>query len=780
MKIPNSLEFNEILNRLAAYTVSPSGEKAVRCIVPSDNTEQVQELMRLSVEAETLLLHRPSNPMRAFYEIKEELKRMKTGASLGSGELLRLNSVFLAAKAAAPLAKDEETQRIPALAQLLFYDETLMRRVEESIVAEDEIADGASAELSRIRRAIRRENESIREKLQGMLRSDSKFLQDNIITQRNGRYVVPVKAEYKGAVSGIVHEKSASGATLFVEPAAVVESNNRIRELQGAEQQEIARILKELTALFARYQFELRNDLEVLTELDVIFAKASLGIAMKAIPAEFTADGAVEINQGRHPLIDPERVVPVSVTMPEEIRALIITGPNTGGKTVTLKCIGLFAAMAQCGLFVPAAYPLRLPVFDGIYADIGDEQSIEQSLSTFSAHMKSIIYALRHAGKRSLVLFDELGAGTDPQEGSAIAQAVLQELGERGCHLVATTHISDLKAFANAQRGFENASMEFDIATLTPTFRLLMGVAGRSNAILISQKLGLPKHIVERAQSYLNEDHVEYSTLIQTAEQAQRRAQKMLDEARLMKEEANREKQKAKSMLQKAEEKRTKVLEQANDKAIEIISDAKDTVEDVISEAKKLRKQGESTQTRTMQKVRGELKEKQKKIESYQRVQKKGSSCKPDDLQVGDDVLITATGTPATVLELPNAKGNVRLQAGIMTVEMHYTELTPAQKKMKSKSAGRMSGVQLNRNRNVSMEVDLHGMAVDEATFLLDKYLDDAFLSGLHEVRVIHGRGTGVLRMGVQKYLRTHPHVQSMRQGKIGEGDIGVTVVTLK
>ncbi|MEA4853317.1 MAG: endonuclease MutS2 [Christensenella sp.] len=782
MKIPKSLEFDTILERLAGKTMSRAAGDAARALTPEETPEGAQLLMRKTMEAETLLLKRPSYPICSFSAAAAELRRMKTGASLSGGELLRLASIFRAAKQAAPLAHDDTAQIIPGMAKRLVYDEGLLRRVEECVLAEDEIADAASSELTRVRRAMRKENEFIREKLQSMIRSqgDSKYLQDSIITQRGGRYVVPVKSEYKSSVPGIVHERSTSGATLFIEPASVVEANNRIRELEAAEAKEIARILAELTSYFSVYREQLKEDVEILTELDLLFAKASLGLEMKAAPVTFTENGELLLRGARHPLINREKVVPISLQMGGGVRALVITGPNTGGKTVTLKLTGLFAAMAQSGLFLPAHTPVKMPVFDGIFADIGDEQSIEQSLSTFSAHMKSIIFALKHAGKNSLVLIDELGAGTDPQEGGALAQAVLKELSDKGCMVIATTHIGELKAFANEREGFENASMEFDAATLTPTYRLLMGVAGHSNAILISKRLGLPAHVVTAAQGYMNAEHLEYGKLIEGAEQAQKKARKLLKDAKEELQQAKEERRKAEQIAQKAAEKRKQVLEKANEKAIEILDDARETAEDAIYEAKQLHKQhDEAGRTVTTQKVRAKLSGKKQVIEQHKKRQIKAKILKEEDIREGDTVTILSMDAPATVLKKPNAKGMVRLQAGIMQVELHYTELGPGQEEAPKKGM-RTSHVQLDTRRSVPMEIDLHGMAVDDSLIVLDKYLDDAFLSGLGEVTIIHGRGTGVLRKGVQEYLRTHPHVKSYRPGKYGEGDIGVTVVTLK
>jgi DNA mismatch repair protein MutS2 len=783
MKTPTALEFEQILEKLAGKTVSVPGAAAAKKLRPESRKDKAELLMKKTMEAETLLIARPGYPVCAFSAVDAELKRLNMGASLSAGELLRVAGVFKAAKYAMPLGKDEKAEMIPYLAGQLFFDEYALRRVDESILADDEISDSASPELFRIRSAIRKENDGIREKLQSMIRGKetAKYLQEALITQREGRFVVPVKAEYKGNVSGIVHEKSASGATLFIEPAGVVEANNRIRELMGAEQQEIARILAELSALFAAHTDELETDIIILTELDLLFAKASLALEMNAAGVAFSDEKALRIAEGRHPLIDAGKVVPVTIEMREGIRSLVITGPNTGGKTVTLKLVGLFCAMAQAGLFVPAKAPVVLPVFDGIFVDIGDEQSIEQSLSTFSAHMKSIVLALKYAGKYSLVLLDELGAGTDPQEGSALARAILSEFDKKRCMLIATTHIGDLKVFADTHEHFENASMEFDASTLTPTYKLIMGVAGRSNALLVSKKLGLPQNVLDAAYGFMDKEQIEYTSLLENAEKTARRAEAMMEDAKRMKDEAKAERKKIKAQNEKAAEKRKRTLEQANNKAVEILNDAKQTAEEAISEAKKLKHKDEATRTKETKKVRDSLTDKRLFIEKHKKlhVQSKAEPVRPEDLKAGDTVRIISMDIPATVIEPPNAKGMVRLQAGIMTVEQHVSDLAAAQEETK-KEVGRTYRAQLNPRRTVPMELDLHGQAVDDAIIVLDKYLDDAFLSGLKQVYIVHGRGTGTLRKGLQQYMRTHPHVKSMRQGEYDEGGIGATVVTLK
>ncbi|MBD5559525.1 MAG: endonuclease MutS2, partial [Clostridia bacterium] len=645
----------------------------------------------------------------------------------------------------------------------------------------EEIADDATPELARIRRSIRKENERIRSQMQEMLKSKSAYLQDAVVTQRSGRYVLPVRADQRANVEGIIHERSATGATLFIEPASVVEANNRIRELEGAEKAEIARLLAQLSAGYAAYRNELRTDEQRLIELDLLFAKAALAREMRAVPVEFNQQHRVDISEGRHPLIDRNQVIPVTVRLQDGVTTLIITGPNTGGKTVMLKLIGLFAAMAQAGLYVPAGKTVQLPVFDGIYADIGDEQSIQQSLSTFSAHMKSIIYAIRHARGNALVLLDELGSGTDPQEGSALAQAILEDLHGKGALVVATTHIGELKDFAVRREGYENASMEWSAATLRPTYQLLMGVPGRSNALAIAKSLGLPRTIVTAAEGFMDTDAVNYTRLIEAAEKERSKAQANLRKSDEMLKEARRERDRAREQLRKTEEKRKRLLEQANQKALDIISDASSTAEAAIENAKKLHRQdSEAKRTKQTQRIREDLRDKRQTIQKHERRHKNYRPVDPDKLRPGDTVQIIPMDAAGTVLEPPNRKGLVKLQAGILTMELPASDLAVADEVPQQQKKQYLDRVDLDSRRDISLQLDLHGQTVDEAIVAVDRYLDDAFLAGLTEVAIVHGRGTGALRRGVTDFLRGHPHVKKMRTGEYNEGGMGATIVTLK
>lgn len=780
MKVPNALEYGTILEMLADKTVSAGGADAARRLRPEADPEQVRRSMDHTMEAERVYLSQASSPMRAFARIGSQLRRLKMGATLSPGELLGLLSVMKAARQAAPLAAGDESY-LRSLAEDLVYDVPLMQRTETAIISEDEIADDATPELARIRRSIRRENESIRAKMQEMLKSKSAYLQDAVVTQRSGRYVLPVRADQRANVEGIIHERSATGATIFVEPAAVVEANNRIRELEGAEKAEIARLLASLSAGYAAFREELRRDEQRLVELDVLFAKAALAREMRAVPVEFNQHQRVDITEGRHPLIDRDKVIPVTVRLGDGVSTLIITGPNTGGKTVMLKLIGLFAAMAQSGLYVPAGKTVQLPVFDGIYADIGDEQSIQQSLSTFSAHMKSIIFAIRHARGHALVLLDELGSGTDPQEGSALAQAILEDLHRKGSLVIATTHIGELKDFAARRDGFENASMEWSAATLSPTYQLLMGVPGRSNALAIAKSLGLPRSIVSAAEDFMDTEVVNYTRLIEAAEKERSKAQANLRKSDEMLREARRERDRARDQLKKTEEKRRRLLEQANQKALDIISDASSAAEAAIEDAKRLHRQhSEARRTKQTQRIREDLRDKRTAIEEHERRQKNFRALDPAAIRPGDTVQIIPMEAAGTVLEPPDRKGMVKLQAGILTMELPVDQLAVAEESQTVAQKKLLDHVDLDARRDISMSLDLHGQTVDEAIVAVDRYLDDAFLAGLTEVAIVHGRGTGALRRGVTDYLRQHPHVKKMRTGEYNEGGPGATIVTLK
>ena len=627
------LGYDKIQQMLAECAVSSRGAAAAKALLPATDRREVETMIAQTREAETISISSVAHPMMGFDDLSGELTRLKAGAGLSCAELMRISRLHKAAKRAKKtILKDEEgaLRLLPSMAENLFYDDMLIGRIDEAILSEEEVADGASAELRQIRRKMRSENAFVREKLNSIIRSKeyAPYLQDAIITTRDGRYVVPVKQEYRGNVPGLIHGQSASGATLFIEPMSIVEANNRLRVLEEEERQEIARILLELSSLAGAYTQQMWADLEILTQLDLIFAKAALAIRMRAMPVQLNEDDTIDIRAGRHPFIDEKEVIPVSIHIANEHRTLIITGPNTGGKTVTLKMVGLFSAMAQSGLFLPAQGGSSLPLFGKIFADIGDEQSIEQSLSTFSSHMRNIIYILRKAQPHCLVLIDELGAGTDPEEGTALALAVLDELNNRGCKLLATTHYSEIKAYAMKTEGFENASMEFDAQSLRPTYRLIMGVAGSSNAFLISKRLGLKAPLIERAKSFMRQERLEFDDLILQAERTRKQAERELERARQMQEHAKQVDSRAKQLEQELAQKRKSAIERAQKDALEIVKQAQEETEALIREAKKLSRQSESQATKTTQKVRRELSARRAK-KKHRAKEKAARLCKP-------------------------------------------------------------------------------------------------------------------------------------------------------
>ena len=784
-RVFQKLGFDKIRERLQAKTLSAPGAELAITLQPSGEPAAVANLLKETAEAEHIAMASVAYPMMGFDDIKEELGRLRAGAALSCAELLRVCRLHKAAKRAYKGIQPEvgQVERLSEMAKDLWYDDILISRIEQAILSEEEVADNASPTLRDIRRKIKSENAAIREKLNSILRSKEKaaYLQEGIVTMREGRFVIPVKQEYRAQIPGLVHGQSSSGATLFIEPMGIVEANNHLRILEEEEKREIARILQELSDIAGAGVTELRQDIEILAYLDLVFAKASIGIEMRAFRPVMNTEQRIQILAGRHPLIDADKVIPVTVDVRKEVNTLIITGPNTGGKTVTLKLIGLFALMAQSGLFVPATEGSTLPVFSDVFADIGDEQSIEQSLSTFSSHMKNIIYILRHADAGSLVLLDEMGAGTDPEEGTALALAVLSELTDRGAHVFATTHYSEIKAYAMTADRFENASMEFDPNSLQPTFRLIMGVAGASNAFLISKRLGLKNDIIDRAKAFMREERLEFDSLMLHAERTRRDADQRMQRALELEKQAKEAEKKIKAVEKDLEERREKAIAKARQEAYEIVRQAKDEMEQVLKEARKTRRQTESEATKTTEKVRAEVNKKQERlkrqIEPPKRAVSPAAKIDPKKLRVGEEVHIISLGADAVVQSLPDNKGLVSVQAGIMTLNIHYSDLQAKQNT--TRKVMRTSSVSLER-KMVSLSINLHGYNVEEALIEVDKYLDDAFLAGLKEVSIIHGKGTGVLRSGIQQYLRKHPHVSSFRAGKYGEGEGGVTVVTLK
>lgn len=781
-RVLKTLEYDKILAMLKERASCCISRELVDTMEPSGDFDTVERELKLTAEAETLFYKTGRSPVDDFPDMRHCLERMHAALFLSTGELLGIASCLKAARIAKDILAKEvgEESYLYNLAGLLITHRSAEEEINRCIINEDEIFDGASPALARIRRAMRLANEKVREKLNSMIRSTAyqKYLQEPIITIRNGRFVIPVKQEYRQQVPGLIHDQSSSGATLFIEPSAVVELGNEYKKLLAEEADEIERILTELTAMLAPYADEIREDLNIMGQIDLVFAKAKLSRELNAVMPRLNRNNYVRIVRGRHPLIPADRVVPIDIWIGKDYRSLIITGPNTGGKTVTLKIVGLFALMVQSGIFVPANEGSEFPVFEHIYADIGDEQSIEQSLSTFSSHMKNIVGILDKADENSLVLLDELGAGTDPIEGAALAMSILEELNDRHCICVSTTHYSEIKAFAMTHEGMENASMEFDIDRLCPTYRLYIGIPGKSNAFEISSRLGLPSSIIDKAKSFLKGEDVRFEDIISSA-QSQRR---IAEEERKMAEEARAELEKlradAERERKKLDEDRNRLQAKAKEDAKRIVADTKREMEKLIVEIRSIKDIDRSAADRAIQSARDTLRATETAVNEKEAIKKEDNTKPPKTVRAGDTVNIVTLDQKATVLSAPDSKGEVMVQAGVMKLNIKLKDIRLIEEK---KAAAPTSGkVGLGAGKQVGLELDVRGMLVDEANIIVDRYLDDAYNAGLSEVNIIHGKGTGALRAGVQAFLKRHPLVKGYRMGSYGEGDAGVTVVTLK
>lgn len=781
-RVLKTLEYDKILAMLKERASCCISRELVDTMEPSGDFDTVERELKLTAEAETLFYKTGRSPVDDFPDMRHCLERMHAALFLSTGELLGIASCLKAARIAKDILAKEvgEESYLYNLAGLLITHRSAEEEINRCIINEDEIFDGASPALARIRRAMRLANEKVREKLNSMIRSTAyqKYLQEPIITIRNGRFVIPVKQEYRQQVPGLIHDQSSSGATLFIEPSAVVELGNEYKKLLAEEADEIERILTELTAMLAPYADEIREDLNIMGQIDLVFAKAKLSRELNAVMPRLNRNNYVRIVRGRHPLISADRVVPIDIWIGRDYRSLIITGPNTGGKTVTLKIVGLFALMVQSGIFVPANEGSEFPVFEHIYADIGDEQSIEQSLSTFSSHMKNIVGILDKADENSLVLLDELGAGTDPIEGAALAMSILEELNDRHCICVSTTHYSEIKAFAMTHEGMENASMEFDIDRLCPTYRLYIGIPGKSNAFEISSRLGLPNSIIDKAKGFLKGEDVRFEDIISSAQSQHRIA----EEERKMAEEARAELEKlradAERERRKLDEDRNRLQAKAKEDAKRIVADTKREMEKLIVEIRSIKDIDRSAADRVIQAARDTLRATETAVNEKEAIKKEDNTKPPKTVRAGDTVNIVTLDQKATVLSAPDSKGEVMVQAGVMKLNVKLKDIRLIEEK---KAAAPTSGkVGLGAGKQVGLELDVRGMLVDEANIIVDRYLDDAYNAGLSEVNIIHGKGTGALRTGIQAFLKRHPLVKGYRMGSYGEGDAGVTVVTLK
>ncbi|HPA60701.1 MAG TPA: endonuclease MutS2 [Clostridia bacterium] len=778
-KALRTLEFNKIIEQLKTYALTEPGQQRCAGLVPYDRIEQVERAQHETEEALLVLLRRGDNPLIPFKDISGWLSLARKGSTLPPRALLDTAELLRAAAASRnALVRDEEerTPQLTALASRLAPLRPLERAISDALISEEEVADTASAQLADIRRHMRQCNERIRERLQAIAHgSSSKYLQDSLITMRNGRYVLPVRQEFRSQVPGLVHDQSATGATLFIEPMAVVEAGNELKEWQAKERVEIERILAELSANVGDQADEVAENLEILVEMDFRFAKAALARRQRAIRPQINRRGYLKFVKVRHPLIPDEVVVPCDLWLGEGFTTLVITGPNTGGKTVTLKTVGLITLMALAGLHVPGQLGTQVAMFERVFADIGDEQSIEQSLSTFSSHMTNIVSILEEAGKEDLVLFDELGAGTDPTEGAALAQAILQRMLKLGTRCVATTHYSELKAFALATPGAENASVEFDVATLSPTYRLSIGVPGKSNAFEISRRLGLSDRLIADAQELLSKETLLFEDVIASAQDQRQAAQREREQAEAAHQESLRLKREVQELHREMAALREGARAKARDEAKRIVEKARRESAAVLEELKNLKAADPNAINELRRRMRALGDEFSGGLDSGAT----GDELSAQDIQVNMQVLLAVNNAPATVLSLPDAKDEVQVQAGILKMRVPVNQLRPASQQR----AQKQTVVRANTGageRSVKMECDVRGMALDEAMAAVDNYLDSATLAGLHEVFIIHGKGTGTLRAGLRTHLKRHHLVASQRAGKYGEGETGVTVVTLK
>ncbi len=788
-KTLSKLEYHKIIELLTDHASSFSGKDRCRQLRPMTELAKINASQQETAAAFTRIVKKGRLSFSGCNPVNDSLKRLEIGAALGSGELLRICKLLEAAGRAKAYGRhdnnDEEEDCLDPFFQQLEPLTILSTEIRRCILEEDEISDDASGTLKSIRRSISQMNDKVHSTLSGMVNGSLRtYLQDSIITMRGDRYCIPVKAEYRSQVSGLIHDQSSTGSTLFIEPMAVVKLNNDLKELYAKEQEEIQVILARLSADTAEYIEEIRTDYSVLGELDFIFARGSFALDMNASMPLFNTEGRIHIREGRHPLLEKKKVVPITVTLGDAFDLLIITGPNTGGKTVSLKTVGLFTLMGQAGLHIPALDRSELAVFEHVYADIGDEQSIEQSLSTFSSHMTNIVSFLKHVDKHSLVLFDELGAGTDPTEGAALATAILNHLHQQGIRTMATTHYSELKVYALSTPGVENACCEFDLETLRPTYRLLIGIPGKSNAFAIAGKLGLPDYIIDEAKLHLTEQDESFEDLLTDLEASKKTLEKEQDEIAAYKRELERLRSEAAKKQAKLEEQRDRILREANEKAYAILADAKETADETIRNFHKFGK--ENISAAEMEKERERLRKKMASTNSGTKLetQKPRKTYKPSDFKRGESVRVLSMNLNGTVVSLPDNRGNVTVQMGILRSQVNISDLEIIEeaasytaKQMHKTSKGKMK---MGKSLSVSPEINLLGKTVDEAVAELDKYLDDASLAHLSSVRVVHGKGTGALRNGIHTYLRRQKHVKSFRLGAFGEGDAGVTIVELK
>lgn len=784
------LEYNKIVELLIEKAESQLGKDRAKSISPLTDMKEIENLQNETEEALSLLMKRGNPPLYGIHSISYELKRVDIGGALSPGSLLKVSDSLRVSRGLKNYIKETKEDKvsnhptIEGLVENLRVFKNIEDEINNAIINENEISDNASSTLRNIRRQISSKNDAVKDKLNSIINSQSykKYLQDSIVTMREGRYVVPVKQENRSNVPGLVHDMSSSGATLFIEPMVVVELNNQLKELEIKEREEIERILAELSNMVALESASIGNNEKILKELDFIFAKGKLALEMKATKPILNNKGYINIKKGRHPLLNTKNVVPIDVYLGKDFNSLIITGPNTGGKTVTLKTVGLFTLMSQSGLHIPADFNSEMAVFDQVFADIGDEQSIEQSLSTFSSHMTNIVDILNNDLNNSLILFDELGAGTDPTEGAALAMSILDNLLRLNVRTIATTHYSQLKVYALTTDKVRNASVEFDVETLSPTYKLLIGIPGKSNAFEISKRLGLQNYIIDYARDLISKENVEFEDVLQAME----KDRKVIEEDKIEAERLRKEIEKLKADLSfekdKTKDMRDKIIQKAKEDARALLKDAKDEADLIVGELRTISSEVEKDRNKRIQEAQDMLKTKLSSLEKdlTKDVLNVKAKKPPKNLKIGETVEVLSLNQKGSVLSLPDDNGNVSVQIGIMKVNVHISTLRRAESVENDKSEIKTKTIIGSKSKTIKNEIDLRGKNIEEAIVDIDKYLDDSYIASLKEVYIIHGKGTGALREGIKSYLRGHKHVRTFRPGKYGEGGDGVTVVEIK
>lgn len=786
-KALKTLEYNKIIELLSQQATSNPAKERLLKLKPMTNVGDVRDALAETSEAVRVIVLKGTAPLGQIYDIEDALYFARKGGSLTMRQLLQvLYNLKVTSNVISFLKSDLPPMPIlDSIREVLVTFPRLVENIDRCILSEDEMSDNASPELKNIRRSIARQNDAIKNRLNHILNSadNRTYLQDSIVTIRDGRYVVPVKAEHRGKVPGIVHDQSSTGQTIFIEPQVVVNLNNELRELELEEKVEIERILAELSSNVAEHFHDIMNNQKLLIELDMIFAKGKFSASMQGECPEIAEDGELVLKEARHPLIERKKVVPINVNVGGRYKTLVVTGPNTGGKTVTLKTTGLLVLMAQSGLHIPALSTSRIPVFEQVFADIGDEQSIEQNLSTFSSHMRNIVQILDNVDNKSLVLVDELGAGTDPTEGAALAISILEKIKGWGAYTIATTHYNELKKYALSTEGVENGSMEFNVETLSPTYRLFIGIPGKSNAFEISRKLGLSENLIARSQQLLERGDIEFEDVLDSIEKDKKRAEAERDEAILLNISMKKKLEELEKREAKLEEQEKKIISKAKEEARDILKEARETANDVSKELRELNKIGSlGERNKKFDKNRKKLREAEERVSEKLIRRVNQAPVNADDLKVGDKVRVLTLDQIGEILTKPDEKGDLAVKIGIMKANINIKDLMFIEQEapVKEPKTSKYGSLYKAKAQNISMSINVQGKNLDDATMDVDKYLDDAFMAGLREVTIIHGRGEGILKDGLRNLFRKHKHVASYRKGKYNEGGEGVTIVTLK